>query len=401
MLSRRRIFPLKVQHSCWFNRIGNMSIIQYLNRVQLGHGAVRLVGEECQKLGITKPLIVTDKGIRAAGILDIVLEHLRMPQAVIYDETPFNPTEGAVRDATNLYRANQCDGVVAIGGGSSMDCAKGVALMTTHSGVLSDYTVVSGGSMNIRPDVAPLVAVPTTSGTGSEVSRGAIIILDDHRKTGISNFNLLPKTAICDPELTLGLPKGLTAGTGMDALAHCIETFFSSVLNPVADSLALGGLTCGWSHIERATHDGSDKDARLQMMTSSILGAMAFQKGLGCVHSLSHALGGMNPKLHHGTLNAIFLPAVLEFNASDAVVQAERKMERMADSMKLGDAGDVPDALRRVNESIGIPKGLSELGVTRDMFDAAAAAALADPSHRTNPREASASDYKDLLEKSF
>jgi 4-hydroxybutyrate dehydrogenase len=128
---------------------------------------------------------------------------------------------------------------------------------------------------------------------------------------------------------------------------------------------------------------------------------MAFQKGLGCVHSLSHALGGMNPKLHHGTLNAIFLPAVLEFNASDAVVKAERKMERMADSMKLGDTGDVPDALRRVNESIGIPRGLSDLGVTRDMFDAAAAAALADPSHRTNPREASANDYKDMLEKSF
>ena len=177
--------------------------------------------------------------------------------------------------------------------------------------------------MRITAAVAPLIAVPTTSGTGSEVARGAIIIVDDHRKLGFHSWHLVPKAAICDPELTLGLPPFLTAATGMDAIAHCMETFMAPAFNPPADGIALDGLARGWAYIERATHHGLDREARLNMMSASMQGAMAFQKGLGCVHSLSHALGGVNPRLHHGTLNALFLPAVITFNAEAESLQKE------------------------------------------------------------------------------
>ena len=163
--------------------------------------------------------------------------------------------------------------------------------------------------------MAPLIAVPTTSGTGSEVARGAIVIVDDHRKLGFHSWYLMPKAAICDPELTLGLPPRLTAATGMDAIAHCMETFMSAAFNPPADGIGSTAWSAPGRHIERATRDGSDREARLNLMSASMQGAMAFQKGLGCVHSLSHSLGGVDPRLHHGTLNALFLPAVIHFNA--------------------------------------------------------------------------------------
>ena len=244
----------------------------------------------------------------------------------MFDQTPSNPTEAAVRAATEIYQAQGCDGLIAVGGGSAIDCAKGVAIAATHEGPLTRYATIEGGSPRITEKVAPLIAVPTTSGTGSEVARGAIIIVDDHRKLGFHSWHLVPKTAICDPELTLGLPPKLTAATGMDAIAHCMETFMSAAFNPPADGIALDGLERGWAHIERATRDGSDREARLNLMSASMQGAMAFQKGLGCVHSLSHSLGGVDPRLHHGTLNAMFLPAVVRFNAQAPSVQKERRL---------------------------------------------------------------------------
>src|SRR6185369_14289074 len=197
------------------------------------------------------------------------------------------------------------------------------------------YATIEGGSPLITDKAAPLIAIPTTAGTGSEVARGAIVIVDDGRKLGFHSWNLVPKTAICDPELTLGLPPLLTAATGMDAVAHCMETFMAPAVNPPADGIALDGLERGWRAIERATRDGSDRDARWNMMSASMQGAMAFQKGLGAVHSLSHSLGGANPKLHHGTLNAMFLPAVVRFNASAESIVKERRLDRMARAMGL------------------------------------------------------------------
>lgn len=378
-----------------------MAFINYVTQIQFEFGAVRLLAAECERVGIQRPLIVTDAGVRAAGVLQKALDALPGLPLTVFDQTPSNPTEAAVRAAVELYRAQGCDGLIAVGGGSAIDCAKGIAIAATHEGPLTTYATIEGGSARITERAAPLIAVPTTSGTGSEVARGAIIIVDDHRKLGFHSWHLVPRAAICDPELTLGLPAGLTAATGMDAIAHCMETFMSAAFNPPADGIGLDGLERGWAHIERATRNGQDREARLQLMSASMQGAMAFQKGLGCVHSLSHSLGGVNPRLHHGTLNAMFLPAVVRFNASAESVQRERRLDRMAHAMGLRSGGDIPDAIRDMNARLGLPTGLAAMGVTRDQFDDVIKGALADHCHKTNPRIASPEEYREMLETSM
>jgi alcohol dehydrogenase class IV len=378
-----------------------MSTILYLTQIEIDFGAVRLLAQECARVGISRPLLITDAGVRAAGVLQPALDALRDLPLQVYDQTPSNPTEAAVRAAAELYTRSGCNGLVAVGGGSSIDLAKGVAIAATHPGPLKTYATIEGGSSKITTAVAPLIAVPTTAGTGSEVARGAILIVDDGRKLGFHSWHLLPKAAICDPELTLGLPPLLTAATGMDAIAHCMETFMAAPFNPPADGIALDGLTRGWAHIERATRDGQDREARLNMMSASMQGAMAFQKGLGCVHSLSHSLGGVNPKLHHGTLNALFLPAVIAFNASAESVQRERRLERMAQAMGLGAAADIGPAIRALNARLGLPDGLAALGVTRELYPRIISGALADHCHKTNPRLASEFDYRSMLDASM
>lgn len=374
-----------------------MAFINYVTQIQFDYGAVRLLRQECERVGITRPLIVTDQGVKAAGVLQKALDALGdMPHAV-FDQTPSNPTEAAVRAAAALYKEQRCDGLVAVGGGSAIDCAKGVAIAATHEGPLSHYATIEGGSPRISERVAPLIAVPTTSGTGSEVARGAIIIVDDHRKLGFHSWHLVPRAAICDPELTYGLPAMLTAATGMDAIAHCMETFMAAAFNPPADGIALDGLTRGWAHIERATRNGQDAEARRQLMSASMQGAMAFQKGLGCVHSLSHSLGGVNPRLHHGTLNAMFLPAVVRFNAEAESVRAEQRLQRMAHAMGLTSGSDIPEAIRDMNARLGLPTGLAAMGVERAQFAAVIGGALKDHCHGTNPRLASADDYEQML----
>ena len=374
-----------------------MAFIYYVTQIQFDFGAVQLLKQECARVGITRPLIVTDAGVKAAGVLQKALDALTGLPVTVFDQTPSNPTEAAVRAAAALYQAERCDGLIAVGGGSAIDCAKGVAIAATHEGPLTHYATIEGGSPRITERVAPLIAVPTTSGTGSEVARGAILIVDDHRKLGFHSWHLVPKAAICDPELTLGLPPKLTAATGMDAIAHCMETFMAPAFNPPADGIALEGLARGWSHIERATRDGSDREARLNLMSASMQGAMAFQKGLGCVHSLSHSLGGVDPRLHHGTLNAMFLPAVVRFNASAESVQKEKRLARMAQAMGLASAADIPEAIRDMNARLGLPTGLGAMGVEPGWFEQVVKGALADHCHKTNPRIASADDYREML----
>jgi len=378
-----------------------MPFINYVTQIQFDFGAVSLLPQECERIGITRALVVTDAGVRAAGVLQRALDALGTLPCAVFDQTPSNPTEAAVRAAVEVLQRERCDGLIAVGGGSSIDLAKGVAIAATHPGPLKTYATIEGGSPKITAAALPLIAVPTTSGTGSEVARGAIIIVDDGRKLGFHSWHLVPRAAICDPDLTLGLPPLLTAATGMDAIAHCMETFMSAAFNPPADGIALDGLERGWAHIERATRDGSDREARLQMMSASMQGAMAFQKGLGCVHSLSHSLGGVNPKLHHGTLNAMFLPAVVRFNAEAEPVRRERRLERMAHAMGLASASDIPEAIRDMNARLGLPRGLAEMGVERAWFDKVIAGALADHCHATNPRLASAEDYREMLEASM
>ena len=374
-----------------------MAFIYYITQVQFDFGAVKLLKQECERVGITRPLIITDPGVKAAGVLQKALDALPGMAVTVFDQTPSNPTEAAVRAATAMYKAAGCDGLIAVGGGSAIDCAKGVAVAATHEGPLKTYATIEGGSAKITDRCAPLIAVPTTSGTGSEVARGAILILDDHRKLGFHSWHLVPKAAICDPELTLGLPARLTAATGMDAIAHCMETFMSAAFNPPADGIALDGLERGWAHIERATRDGSDREARFNLLSASMQGAMAFQKGMGCVHSLSHSLGGVDPRLHHGTLNAMFLPAVVRFNAQADSVQKAHRLDRMARAMGLQSGSDIADAITDMNARLALPTGLAAMGVEREQFDNIIKGALADHCHGTNPRIASVQDYEEML----
>ncbi len=384
-----------------------MAFIFYLTHIHLGFDALANLDSECEHIGIKRPLIITDKGVVAAGLAGRAINALKASARPIpvFDETPSNPTEAMVLKAAALYKSEGCDGLIAVGGGSSIDLAKGVAIAATHPGALTEYATIEGGSNKITSQAAPLIAVPTTAGTGSEVARGAIIILDDGRKLGFHSWHLLPKSAICDPELTFGLPPMLTAATGMDAIAHCIETFLAPAFNPPADGIALDGLERAWAHIERATHDGQDRDARLNMMSASMQGGMAFQKGLGCVHSLSHPMGGLvvdgRTGLHHGTLNAVVLPAVLRFNESAPSVVQDQRFARMRRVMNLPDGADIAQAVHDLTERLGLPTHLSQMGVETSMFDKVIKGALADHCHKTNPREASADDYRRMLQESF
>jgi 4-hydroxybutyrate dehydrogenase len=378
-----------------------MAYIYYVTHIQFDHGAISTLKAECSRVGITRPMIVTDKGVRAAGIVDKAIAALGTQPAAIFDDVPSNPTEAAVQAGLLAYRAGKCDGLIAVGGGSAIDCAKGIAILTAQGGVLKTYATIEGGSPRISSDIAPIIAVPTTSGTGSEVARGAILIAEDGRKLGFHSWHLVPKAAICDPQLTLGLPPQLTAATGMDAIAHCIETFLAPSFNPPADGIALDGLRRGWAHIERATTNGQDHEARFHLMSASMQGAMAFQKGLGCVHSLSHSLGGVNPRLHHGTLNAMFLPAVVRYNAAAESVQKEDRLNRMAQAMNLPSGSDVIPALQDMVHRLGLPKGLADMSVSHDQFEKIIDGAMLDHCHKMNPRIATREEYAQMLEESM
>jgi 4-hydroxybutyrate dehydrogenase len=376
-----------------------MSLITYLTTIRFQAGALADVGNDLRELGIKAPLIVADAGIVRAGLVDLLKEVLSVGQDVpVFTDTPMNPTENAVLAALDLYRLRGCDGLIAIGGGSPIDLAKGVALLSTHEGPLEQYAAILGGIPKITSTVAPLIAIPTTAGTGSEVGRAALITLEDGRKLGFISPHLIPKRAVCDPDLTLGLPPALTAATGMDAITHCIETFLSPRFNPPAEAIALDGLVRAVRHIERAVAQGADPVARHEMMMAALEGGLTFQKGLGAVHALSHPLGGLKQvSLHHGTLNAVLLPYVLEFNAS----HAEAKYAVIRQRLELNDGDDLADYVRSLNARLGMPATLADMEVSRDSFATIAKGATEDHSSTTNPRPASEADYLSILEAAY
>jgi alcohol dehydrogenase class IV len=376
-----------------------MALITYLTTVKFGFGEIAGIEADLAGLGVGKPLIIADKGVVAVGLVAGVQAKSPVLQAApVFDATPTNPTEEAVEAALALYRQHGCDGLVAIGGGSPIDLAKGVALLATHAGPLETYAAILGGIPKVTAAVAPVIAVPTTSGTGSEVGRAALITLRDGRKLGFISPYLIPRLAICDPELTLGLPAWLTAATGMDAVTHCIETYLSPRENPPAEAIALDGLKRAVAFIERAVRDGSDREARKEMMMAALQGGLTFQKGLGAVHALSHPLGGLKEvSLHHGTLNAVLLPAVLRFNAPTV----EGKYAEIRRTLGLDADADLADWIAGLVARLGMPGSLTQMQVPRSIVGAISEAAVKDHSTASNPRPATAADYAAMLEASF
>ena len=343
--------------------------------------------------GIARPFIVTDQGLRSSGLLERITENLDDSfQLTIFDDTPGNPTEDAVSKALEVYEGNDCDGVVCVGGGSPMDLGKAVALLAVSGGPLAQYDPLQGGNKLVK-GVASLIAIPTTAGTGSEASLGFVISMTDGRKLTFANGKFLPKLAICDPELTLGLPQQLTAATGMDAITHCIEAVLATPINPPADGIGLDGLWRGWQYIKRAVEDGSDRTARWEMMMASTEGALAFVKGLGAVHSMSHAAGRLKElRLHHGTLNAVILPTVLRFNESTC----SETYGRLRQAMGLPPNADLASEIEQLNADIGLPGSLSEMGLSEDLIEDMVPHAVSDLATMTNPKKVRAEDYVEL-----
>ena len=370
--------------------------LNYFNKPYFENGALGKISEVLETLEIKNPLVCTDPGLSSIGMTDKIRDLISNEiSPTFYEETPANPTEKAVNEALELYRANDCDGVVGFGGGSSMDLAKAVALMANHDGNLLDYAVNEGGYGKIT-ETMPMIAIPTTSGTGSEVSVGSLIIMNDGRKLILASPHLMPNAAICDPELTVGLPPVLTAGAGMDALTHCIEAILSPINDPPAEAVGIDGIEkiIKEESLVRACKDGKDKDARWNMMMASTEGAMAFSKGLGAVHSMSHAAGANQElKLHHGTLNGVILPSVLRFNHD----HVGNKYSRILRAMGKNESIDLANEIEKLNERIGLPKGLAEMGVTEDMIPDLVAHSITDPSNFTSPKVPTEKEWEKLF----
>lgn len=370
--------------------------LNYLNKPYFGNGSIDSLPMIIKNLKLKSPLICSDPGLSEVGMTNKIVDLISNEVSVsLYEETPANPNEKAVSDALSLYRSGECDSVIGFGGGSSMDLAKAVALMANHPGNVSDYSVNEGGIKKISETV-PVIAIPTTSGTGSEVSSGSVIIMNDGRKLLLISEFLRPKAAICDPELTLGLPPLITAGAGMDALTHCIEAILSPRIDPPAEAVGLDGIkkVIREKSLIRAVKDGQDKEARWNMMMASTEGAMAFSKGLGAVHSMSHAIGANQElRLHHGTLNAVILPTVLRFNKD----HVGNKYSNISRAMGKKDSSDLSEIIELLNIEIGLPVGLKEMGVTENMIPSLVEHSETDPNNATTPRLPNRDEWEKLF----
>lgn len=377
------------------NLFGNWS---YPTAIRFGAGRISELGDACAQAGIAKPLLVTDRGLATMDVTTKTLDVLEMAGLgrAIYSEVDPNPTDKNAEAGITMFREGGFDGIIAFGGGSGLDLAKVIALMSGQSRPLWDFEDIGDWWTRADPDgIAPIVAVPTTAGTGSEVGRASIITnTETQEKKIIFHPKMLPSVVICDPELTVGMPQFLTAGTGLDAFAHCVEAFSSPHYHPMSQGIALEGMRLVKDYLPRAYADGTDIDARANLMSAAAMGATAFQKGLGAIHALSHPIGAMH-HTHHGTTNAVCMPAVLQFNKA----AIETRFDRAAAYLGIeGGFGGFAAFVDELNDSLGVPKRLRELGVTDPDLEKLVEGALKDPSCGGNPVELNADNTRALFE---
>lgn len=377
-----------------------MSIVTwgFPTTIVFGSGALAKLPEQVKRGGGQRVLIVADPGVvkaEIAGKVKKVLDDAGLP-ALVFDKVDPNPVESNVVDGVSAFRSHMADFIVSVGGGSPLDVGKLIALKTTHERPLHEYDDAIGGDAHITSNVPPIVNIPTTAGTGSEVGRSGVVTLAaTGRKTVIFSPHLLAKAAILDPELTVSMPPRVTAATGFDALTHCVEAYLSNGDHPMADGIALMGIELCAKHLPRAVEAGADLVARGGMMKAAMMGAVAFQKGLGVCHSLAHPLSS-EKNLHHGLANALCLPAVVDFNNATVPERVER-VRRILDL----NATSLSNALRTLREKIGLPNGLGAEGVTKADIPKLADKAMEDACHRSNPRPCTREDMVKLYELSL
>jgi alcohol dehydrogenase class IV len=374
---------------------GNWS---YPTAIRFGAGRISEIADACNTAGMSKPLLVTDRGLANLPITQNTLDLLDQAGLgrAMFSEVDPNPNENNLAAGLKAYLAGGHDGVIAFGGGSGLDLGKVVAFMCGQNRPVWDYEDVGDWWTRADADkIAPIICVPTTAGTGSEVGRAGVLSNSvTHEKKIIFHPKLLAAVVICDPELTVGMPAAITAGTGMDAFAHCLEAYCSPHYHPMSQGIAVEGMRLVKEYLPRVYADGNDIEARAHMMSAAAMGATAFQKGLGAIHALSHPIGAFYNS-HHGTTNAVVMAPVLKFNR----VAIEERIEALA--AYLGIAGGFDgfyDYVVALNASLGIPANLTELGVTDPDMDWLVASALKDPSVGGNPVEMTEANTRELFE---
>lgn len=370
----------------------SFSTFSFPTTILFGAGAVGRLPEELTKRGVRRPLLVTDAGLTRTPVFERVRK--LAPEAVVFSKVDPNPTEQNVLDGHAAYRESGCDGVVALGGGSPLDAAKAIRLLATHPAPLDQYDDLIDGGSRISSNLPPYIAVATTAGTGSEVGRSAVITIKaTNRKTVIFSPYLIPTIALADPELTFDMPPHITTGTGMDAFTHNVEAYLAKGYHPMCDAIALAGAKLVWDNLPRVMANPHDLDARSNMLMAAMMGAVAFQKGLGAVHSLAHPLS-TECGMHHGTTNAILLPVVLEYNLSAVP-------ERIAQVAALFGGGNAAERVRELNRKIGIKPRLRDWGVTESVLPALADKAIQDGCHQLNPRPCTREDLLELYRQAY
>ena len=357
----------------------------YPTAIRFGPGRIKELADACRAAGITRPLLVTDAGLAKLPITTCALGLLKeagLPVA-LFSDVQSNPVESNVEAGLAVFRSGGHDGVIAFGGGSGLDTGKVIAFMAGQTRPLWDFEDIGDWWTRADPDkIAPVVAVPTTAGTGSEVGRAGVVTQEaTHTKKVIFHPKMMPKVVICDPELTVGMPPSITAGTGMDALAHCLEAYCAPSYHPIAEGIAVEGMRLIFINLPKAVANGNDVEARAHMMSAAAMGAAAFQKGLGAIHALSHPVGALY-NTHHGTTNAVFMPYVLVFNRP----AIEPKIARLAGFLGIeGGLDGFLEAVLDLRKQTGVPHDLGGLGVDGSKVETMVEMSLVDPTAGGNP----------------